>query len=718
MSRHGQVEITTPEPYRWGDGSDGSHIYGPTEYSVRINHAPSAEIALEMAEDWPQLYVSTSGTTTYVETTISNNYNASTPGANITALLINGATYRAGGPTNADSTEIGSAGWFVGKKVWVPTYQDTGLPLPLDYFFVWNESTALSDGVSSQGKKWGGWELVKKFTNSDNTIFFRRVFSRESKVPYGVTPFTRMYISNHSTYPYAERVAASTTTGYTFKPLWYADPYFYVGGDGYNAQFTNNFMEWIYFEGEINSSTALSENAGIGKFYRTYQSSSPKNFTNVVIRDNTELSTGTDGKPIIIFATESITFGAGVRINSTNKGTNTGRNSTGNIDAPPNNPQVFTGGAGGGGGGANGSAQAGQGGQSKSWGVTKNGTHYFHTYETGGGGGGGYGGRNALGGNGGSGSSSSTLARTFMKALGYTMKGKYNLMPPVAGISTATDYDDFAVLFGGRGGYGGYQYSSYNNGGKGARGGGSIILVAPEIIFPEAPYLSNSIVGAASRSGAGGGEGGAYYQSDATLLYARGQTATSGSNNGTTHAGQGVSSCYEEGIGGSVSGYSMDGTRRGDGGGGSGGGGGGGSVVVVYNKLRGHPTIRTYGGESGYTQGGGNRGGGGGVGGHGYYLIGYKGKQNGPIQWVKEGAYGMKRGIHISSLQITGDRRSRNPSPGEVYSSSQWPYLNSDGLYQSTSNDGDGTGDVAGGGSSGGDTGSSNNQGQAGDYSS
>jgi len=693
MSRHGQVEITTPEPYRWGDGSDGSHVYGPIEYEVKQTYNPGQPLNGIIASSYPHFDSASQDGVKWVETTITATDTAS-PGYRSTMST---ATYHAG----SDGSEIESAGFFVGKKAWVAVSIYDNTPLGLDYFFLWNESTTYNNGVLSADRRWGGWELVTLYTSGGNS-FYRRMLSRESKVPFGVTPFTRMYLSGQNLYPYADRVSASVANEYSYRGIWYEDPFYASDPTATTRKvFSDNFFEYIYFEGRPRSGGSIDENcsyysnAGIGKFINA-KINGTKNFTDVVIRDNTELVSNHYPARIIIFATKSITFGAGVRINANNKGTRTGRNSKDNMPSQSSTGQVFAGGGGGGGGGANWSAEAGSSGAGKSYkrtideGATPSGS----TISTSSGASGGGGGSDRAGGNGSNGSSADGTARAFMKSFKYTMKGKYGLAA-----APYQNYDDFPVLVGGISGRGGHQlplgsfFAHMNNGGLNACGGGCIILVAPIIRFADAPNINThgyEIEDAPSyentlstpiplgkrsdQSTTLGGYNSDHYQSDATLLYARGQGRGATSHSESSTPGAGSASCYEEGVGGGQSGTSMNGTRGSDGGGGSGGGGAGGSVVVIYNTLYGHPTIRTYGGQSGSTPGGGNRGGGGGHGGHGYYLIGWKGKQNGAISWVKEGSYGMRRGVHITSVvEPQGDPRSTSQAPYEQYDTTVWP---------------------------------------------
>jgi len=709
MSRHGQVEITTPEPYRWGDGSDGSHVYGPIEYEVKQTYNPGQPKSGIIASSFPHFDPASQDGVKWVETTITATDTAS-PGYRSTMST---ATYHAG----LDGSEIESAGFFVGKKAWVAVSIYDNTPLGLDYFFLWNESTTYNNGVLSAGRRWGGWELVTLYT-SGGTSFYRRMLSRESKVPFGVTPFTRMYLSGQNLYPYADRVSASVASEYSYRGIWYEDPFYTSDpASAVRKLFADNFFEYIYFEGRPRSGGSTDENcsyyssAGIGKFINA-KINGTKNFTDVVIRDNTELvPTGYPGR-VIIFATKSITFGAGVRINANPTGTRTGANTTSDFGSAAAYSQIFSTGGGGGGGGANSRSLTATGGTSTA-------LSYKRTIDEGAnvsgsvvqsasGAGGGYRGNNSSGANGVSGRSADGTAVSFMKSFGYTMKGKYGLAAdPYA------NNDDFPVLYGGvsgAGGKGGIVSTSVSSGsswrrstitydgvpgGKNATGAGCIVLVAPIIRFADAPNLKTGGVAVESAgdvsnsyylapipmgkrsdqsSGASGGTNSAYYQSDATLLYARGQGRGSSDNSNAYTPGSGSSSCYEEGVGGGQNGNSLNGTRSGDGGSASGGGGAGGSVVVIYNTLYGHPTIRTYGGQSGSTGGGGNRGGGGGHGGHGYYLIGWKGKQNGEISWVKEGNYGMRRGIHITSVvEPQGDLRSTSRAPYETYGTTSWP---------------------------------------------
>lgn len=730
MSRLGQVEITTPEPYRWGDGSDGSHVYGPTEFLVEGNIAGAYG---GNTNPRPQL---TADYALWVETTLNDTDSSSVGYLGANAVGTNGGGKYVRGISATTDEEVFGPGGLVGKKAFCARLYDAnafsepqaGAPLGCDYFFLWNESSTDDNGTAFNGKNWGGWEFVKKYTENGKD-HFRRVYSRESNVPFSLTPFHRMWRPNGELYinpGEPQQIAAATTSYDSYRTIWYEDPRFAPQtqgrtlGDLRDAMLEWHFMEWIYYSGilsplvnsdydsYVQRSAVLT--GKVGSFLRA-RINGVKNFTDVVIRDNTELISMapklngvTNTTPIIIFATKSITFGEGVRLNACAAGTNTGNfgdSGWTRVEDPPNeyqknNINAFSTGGGGGGGGANWTADRGTASQQKYYRRTRlMGTVPIgDPIETGGAASGGYGGKNALGGGGSDGSSASTTAISFMKSFGYTMKGKYSL-------NDNTDTDDFPILNGGTSGKGGHQgnFRTYygNNGGQNLAGAGCIVLVAPKIIFPETPIENDFLqLNGDSRNGPYDGADSAGYESAATLLYARGESRRAGSDSsgGSVQPGQGERSAYEAGVGGAYNSLNPDGSRGTgsyhDGGGGSGGGGAGGSVVIIYNNLRGHPTIRTYGGQMGYTpaRGAGNRGGAGGLGGNGYYLIGWKGIQNGEIAWVHEGHCGMRRGVPITARytnQSYWDRRNRGPAFGETYGSAQWPALDASGQYISKS---------------------------------
>ena len=291
------------------------------------------------------------------------------------------------------------------------------------------------------------------------------------------------------------------------------------------------------------------------------------------------------------------------------------------------------------------------------------------------------------------------------------------------------DRDSFPIAYGGDGGPGGGYYSKggyrslYRRGLKrialGGHGGGQIVIIAPQVIFPDAPVpATNGPIPEVAHGNSITWTSRSNYTSNAALLYACGQTRSPGVF-GNDVPGSNAQSPSEEGIGGSLSGGTgqwngLNGRRVANSGytqgsSGGGGGGGGGCVIIVYNKFKGHPTIRTYGGLGGTDGVSATRtGGSGGRGGDGVMLIGWKAKQKGPITWVKQSNYGMRRGVIISSLasadrrneQAGGDHTYDHDGTGpreEQYDGYQWPKL-LNGEYAIDSPDGFSTLDYVSGG--------------------
>ena len=217
-------------------------------------------------------------------------------------------------------------------------------------------------------------------------------------------------------------------------------------------------------------------------------------------------------------------------------------------------------------------------------------------------------------------------------------------------VAVTTDYsvanyigerDDYPITAGGDGGEGGTAYLWWFRapdtvarvGGAGGTGGGMITIIAPTIEF--------------------GAD---------CLLYARGASREPTAK-GLPEDGRNAQSPTEPGFGGAF----MGGTGSADGmnadhytykegpGAGAGGGGGGGLVVLVYTRLKGgDPTIRVYRGRGGTTAGGGNTGGLGGFGADGYFLMGKRNRDRGPITWEKEGGAGIKNNTRIEASRHRG----------------------------------------------------------------
>jgi hypothetical protein len=222
---------------------------------------------------------------------------------------------------------------------------------------------------------------------------------------------------------------------------------------------------------------------------------------------------------------------------------------------------------------------------------------------------------------------------------------------------TLIDRDDFPLTCGGDGGdgaYYNYESGSYETSkkGRGGQGGGMIGIVAPKVIFPIWTNTSDNDDDNAT----------------AACLYACGQSkevSTSGQGFTTGNKfyiiGMDEDSPIQSGQGGRLAGGdSLDdppnamnsrhsATGKAGKGSGAGGGGAGGLVYIIYNELTGHPTIRTYGGYGGRTLdiSGSNDGAIGGAGGEGYFMLGHKSLQTGPVTWRMEGSHGMKLGKAI-----------------------------------------------------------------------
>lgn len=524
---------------------------------------------------------------------------------------------------------------------------------------------------------------------------------------YGYPPF----FAQGFTAPDSISVTIGTQTFIAEQPgAWYnelrPDPYFgefdlsasgtdkVINRNGYDAQ--NTFFpiaEYHYYRNDTDYSVNKS---GVW------------NFKNLEISDLAEIKVDGDvpagapaGKNLVVFATESITFGKNSIINAQVKGTNSGRNdydgwkSDGDVqEFTQAQRNIFTTGGGGGGGGRSKTGSRAKGGddseQGSSFRFTRdNCTKFLSTTATniipvgaeGGSGGG------SKGGNGDNGSSVSTAVKDAIKTkFKYTMTGEFENDD-----GTIEIRDDFPFATGGAGGNGGTgdsdSSSITNKRGRGGHGGGCVILVTPKIFFPYAPDNPDNTAIPTGGYPENFDTDTLEYESDAAMIYVRGQTKSVGGSfdNATQKPGQdldavrtadGIST--EEGVGGQGSGgvseeQGMNAAADSRQASGSGGAGAGGLCVIVYNQLHGHPTIRVYGGLPG-MRANSTRGGVGGLGGHGYMALGYKPFGKGDITWVKESNFGLKRGKMIANLMTPQYLTSPFGSAyGENYQGDQWP---------------------------------------------
>ena len=353
-------------------------------------------------------------------------------------------------------------------------------------------------------------------------------------------------------------------------------------------------------------------------------------FTTLNISSNTFINITTSGNfknGLVIFATNKVTIGDDVVINSSPGTNNYQKNvrGTGGIwkanGADISWGYSFTGGGGGGGGGCNCCGQNGTVGNNPALFYTNNlGTSFTNlAFDPGGAAGYGAGRCNALGFNGGNSSVHGSASAAHIKQYYNFTGGKHKDSG-----GNFQDRDDFPVTSGGDGGRGGYQYSSLSgNRGTGGQGAGMIQIIAPRIEFGQR-----------------------------VLLYARGQSREPAIDlTGTAPDAPTESGFGGQGAGGSNFGstnHGMNAQRSGDGGGGAGGAGGGGFVGLVYSKRVGIPTVRVYSAQGGMTAAGGNRGGRGGNGAYGLILFGYRNVNSGPITWEYEDSNGIKDNKRIT----------------------------------------------------------------------